>query len=231
MKQFLKILRRILYIIIGKDVFYKRQVKCISERHGSAHGGWIICPTHVNEHSIIYSFGIGTDISFELSVSQKYRPEIHAFDPTPRSIEWVKKQNISNKVILHEYGLADRDGTVKFYPPDNPEFISHSIYNHQYSQKNSIEVPVKRLNTIMQELNHSRIDILKMDIEGSEYQVVEDILDSQIEIYQILIEFHHRFSNIDVQLTKNAIQNLNNHPYKIFYSSPLGEEYCFIKVK
>ena len=70
-----------------------------------------------------------------------------------------------------------------------------------------------------------------MDIEGAEYTVVEDIMKSELEVNQILIEFHHRFTNIDVQLTKNAIENINSHSYKIFYSSPLGEEYCFKKVK
>ena len=41
----------------------------------------------------------------------------------------------------------------------------------------------------------SRIDILKMDIEGAEYDVIDDIINSPVPIAQVLIEFHHRFPN------------------------------------
>lgn len=37
-----------------------------------------------------------------------------------------------------------------------------------------VEIPVKKLSTIMDELNHQKTEILKMDIEGAEYDVIED---------------------------------------------------------
>jgi len=41
---------------------------------------------------------------------------IHAFDPTPKSIKWVKAQNFPKSFIMHEYGIADFDGIVTFNP-------------------------------------------------------------------------------------------------------------------
>ena len=38
----------------------------------------------------------------------------------------------------------------------------------------------------MSDLHHQQIDLLKLDIEGSEYRVLDEILESQIE-------FHDRF--------------------------------------
>ena len=52
------------------------------------------------------------------------------------------------------------------------------------------------LSTILEKLGHNRIDILKMDIEGAEYEVIEDIISSTVPIQQVLIEFHHRFSSL-----------------------------------
>jgi hypothetical protein len=81
----------------------------------------------------------------------------------------------------------------------------------------------------MQKLGHQKIDILKMDIEGAEYQVIEDLLKSGISVNQLLIEFHHRFPFVGVQKTKDAIKALNNAGYAIMAISRSGEEYTFIK--
>lgn len=50
-----------------------------------------------------------------------------------------------------------------------------------------ITVDMKSINDIITELKPERIDILKIDIEGSEYDVIEYILDIAIPIGQILI--------------------------------------------
>ncbi|MFC2104850.1 FkbM family methyltransferase, partial [Bacteroidota bacterium] len=190
---------------------------------------WTIANQSINSDSIIYSFGVGTDISFDLDLIKKYNVDIHAFDPTPKSIEWVKKQNITQKFIMHEHGLAAFTGSIEFTLPDNPEYISGSIDNMLGSAGNTISISVKDLKTIMNDLSHSRIDILKMDIEGSEYDVIDDLISNKIIVQQLLIEFHHRFPKIGIKKTKEAIKKLNNYGFKIFHISNNGEEYSFIK--
>ena len=138
MKQILRIMRRILFIIIGKDILYFKQIKCKQEQHGSKYGGWIICPNSIDENNIIYSFGIGTDISFELSLIKKYNTEVHSFDPTPKVIKWVKSQELPKQFILHEFGLAEYDGNIKFFPPDNPNYISQQAICHPRYDLSSI---------------------------------------------------------------------------------------------
>ena len=68
-----------------------------------------------------------------------------------------------------------------------------------------------------------------MDIEGAEYEVIDDIVHSPVPIYQVLIEFHHRFEGIGIGRTKEAITKLNGTGYKIFNVSATGEEISFIK--
>jgi len=77
-------------------------------------------------------------------------------------------------------------------------------------------------------LGHQSVDILKMDIEGSEYEVIDDLIASGIHPRQILIEFHHRFNNVGVTRTNRTIAALNRSGYRIFYISPKGREYSFI---
>jgi hypothetical protein len=81
----------------------------------------------------------------------------------------------------------------------------------------------------MNELKHHHIDLLKMDIEASEYDVVPDIIKSDIFIKQILIEVHHRFPNIGIQKTKEIFSLLKDAGYKIAAISETREEYTFIR--
>ncbi len=221
---------RIRKVLLNKDFYFSLQIKRYDRiTYGNKNAQWTILPNLISEESIIYSFGIGTDISFDLSLIEKYNVSIHAFDPTPKSIEWIKKQNITTKFILHEYGLADFTGNSEFTLPENPEYISGSIKNVLDKTGNNINIPVKDLKTIMTDLNHQRIDILKIDIEGAEYDVIDYIVRNKIEIKQLLVEFHHRLDKIGIKKSKKAIHLLNSIGYKVFHVSPNGEEYSFIK--
>ena len=79
-------------------------------------------------------------------------------------------------------------------------------------------------------LGHHEIDILKMDIEGAEYEVIDDLLDEPIDrIQQILIEFHHWiYPSISLKATSNAISKLENEGYKLYNISKKGVEFSFI---
>lgn len=224
-------IRHYLNVIIGKDVRYFVKVKCNKLRLGSEYGGWTICPDKITKSSIIYSFGIGEDISFDLEIIKRFNCKVDAFDPTPKSLNWLRKQNLPENFCYHNFAIANYDGESKFFMPKNPNHISCSLSQNANNNNQSINVPVKRLSTILLGLEHKKIDILKMDIEGAEYNVIEDILSSNIEIDQILIEFHHRFEKKGVLKTKKCIKELNEHGYKLFNVSESYEECSFIKVK
>jgi hypothetical protein len=91
-----------------------------------------------------------------------------------------------------------------------------------------VEVPVYCIKDIMKMLNHDRIDIFKMDIEGSEYDVIDDVIDANIDAYQMLIEFHHRFQTITKQKAIDAIAKLRRKDFDIFSIFDLKREYSFL---
>lgn len=228
-----KLRRMVGNIIHPKVVVGKVNHTCPMERLGSDYGGWTINPTLIGKGSVVYSFGIGEDVSFDVAMIERFGCMVHAFDPTPRSIEWVKAQQKSGKIpagfVLHEYGIAAHDGTVSFFAPDNPAHVSHTMVEGATSGK-QITVPVKRLTTILRELGHTHVDLLKMDIEGAEYDVVEDVLKSGVRVPQMLVEYHHRFANIGPGKTQGSIDLLGANGYKLFKISESAEEYSFLKV-
>ncbi|MFO7668348.1 MAG: FkbM family methyltransferase [Bacteroidales bacterium] len=220
-------------VLIGKDFYQFRQVKRPRITFGNRFAEWTFCPDNLDEHSVIYSFGVGEDVCFDLKLIERYQLDVHAFDPSPRSIKWVAGQNLTEKFHFHPYGLASGDGTVTFREPAEANIHSLQISdlaNIGDAGSKTHLLPVHRAGTILQMLGHKAIDILKMDIEGAEYEVIEDILKSAVPVSQLLIEFHHRFANIGTGKTRKAISQLNEAGYRIFNVSASGEEISFIKV-
>jgi FkbM family methyltransferase len=222
----------------GKECVPPVQVKCNKEYHGTEYGGYMICPDGLHADSIVYAFGLGGDISFELSIIDKYGLTVAAFDPSPESIRFVKSEPRPEQLKLYEYGLADYDGIARFAPL----FLDHSkrrqrkrisnnytILDMPASESAAVEFPVHRLQTVMDLLGHDHIDILKLDIEGAEYAVIKDLVQADKPIDQILVEVHHRFKSLDVTDTRNLIRTLNEKGYKIFHVSDHWRDYAFIR--
>jgi predicted N-acetyltransferase YhbS len=75
---------------------------------------------------------------------------------------------------------------------------------------------------VMRELGHPRIDCLKMDIKGSEYDVIRDIVRSGIPIGQVAVEFHHRIHRLGADRTREALRLLRRAGFAVFFVSDDG---------
>jgi FkbM family methyltransferase len=214
--------------LMGQDFFITPDYKCTNERFGSHYFGLDVAVKSLGKNSVVYSFGVGEDASFDIALIQRFGMDVYAFDPTPKSIAWARSQSLPSQFKLFEYGIADFDGNIYFNPPENPAHVSYTILDRPKTKANKISAPVKRLATIMRELGHSDIDLLKMDIEGAEYGVIDDIDKAGLRPKQLLVEFHHRFPSVGVQKSRDAITKLKSMGYGLFSVSVTGEEYSFL---
>jgi len=221
--------KRFIKQVAGQDVWYSPQIKVNTIRHGD----WCFIPDELTSESIIYSLGVGEDIIFDVEIIKEFNLYVEAFDPTPNSIEWLKSTSTPENFRFHPYGISNQDDHLKLYPLVIKGKKSKSMFtlNNECGSDEGdfVEIPVKKLSTIMKELNHQKIDILKMDIEGAEYDVIEDLLESNLDVKQLLVEFHHRFETIGKKKSEDIIKKLNENGYKIFFISEKGREYSFVK--
>lgn len=224
-----KWLRHHAAVYTARKFHLKPSIQVRTERHGSEYGGWDILANSLNADSVVYSFGVGEDASFDLSLIEQYGCRVEAFDPTPKSVDWFHSQRFTKSLTLHEYGLADHDGIVQFQPPCDPTHVSHTMLTRGDSDSgNAIAVPVKCLKTIKSRLGHDRIDLLKMDIEGAEYSVIDSLAASDIRPLQLLIEFHHRFPNVGVRESYRTHKKLVKCGYRLFSFAASSEELCYV---
>ena len=197
--------------------------------YGGDHG-WVVDYSKLNSNSVVYSVGVGSNIDFDLALIEELKLAVYAFDPTPRSIEWIKKQSLSKSFKFIPVGLGSNDGEMEFFPP-RKESSTHFSPIDRYDNLGveTIKAPVKTLKSLAQEFGHQTIDLLKMDIEGAEYDVIDNLEEQEVEINQILIEFHHMYKGISLDDTKNAIDKLRKLGFELFHISQRTYEFSFRK--
>ena len=201
------------------------------ERIGSDYGGYVVPGGYLNNNSVCYCAGVGEDVSFDLGIIEKYHCLVFAFDPTPRAKLFVEKNTANHPLFkFFNFGVWREDGRVRFFAPKDPAHVSYSIVNLQKTQ-DFIEVDVKRFRNIMDLLGHSKINLLKLDVEGAEYEILNSLIDDNINIDLICVEydeFNHCLDHNFTDRIKESLSNLIAFGYTIIYSDSKGR-YTLVK--
>jgi FkbM family methyltransferase len=170
--------------------------------------GWDVCRDVISDNCVIYAMGIGRFSQWDQMMSEPpYNCEVHSFDPTPTGKKHV--QSLKNPgFIYHEMGVGLIDGYQDvFVPTAGDKFTKTSTTPRNGRKPTTISIPVKKIKTIMRELGHASLDMLKIDIEGGEIEILRDLFSSPVDIKSVCAEFHSEsplpLNEID-QLLKNA---------------------------
>lgn len=192
--------------------------------------GWPVVPALINSDSVVYAFGVGAYVDWDLQMIQQFGVQVHAFDPTPESIEWATRQQFPSEFHFHDYGLAAFDGILNFYPPKKPGRFNYSQDLRKFNHADQSLVPgqVFRLSTILNDLGHSRIDVLKIDVEGTEFDCLPEILDSGIEIGQLLVEIHYNHPSRSFPEGARLLKRVTDAGFQCFDISSRGFEFAFV---
>src|SRR6185437_6361477 len=130
---------------------------------GTSYGGWTVPVELIEPSWVCYCVGAGGDISFDLELIRRYGVEVRTFDPVADYVESAQQQ-----------GAAE------------PRFAAGL-----YESEDFIEVPGRTLPSLMAELGDERIDLLKLDIEGAEYEVLPTIDMRALGVKVFAAQLHH----------------------------------------
>lgn len=189
---------------------------------------------------IVFSAGIFDDIEFEKFMIDRFNATVYSFDPTPFSKEFVDGQieigEVSKKKLVHTMcGVESYDGITEFnVTEENDGGVGSTAINRvdengkYYPRK--IKVKMKTIRTLMKEKKVSHIDCMKLDIEGSEFAVIEDAFGGSdpIKIPNLMIEFHERFFEDGVTKMERAFNTMHDAGYVHVWTSKLGIECLFV---
>lgn len=122
----------------GQDPKIKRKIKLKTQRFGSDYGGWWICPEKLPKIPIVYSIGVGLDISFDLALIATLNAQIFAYDPTPKTCDWIQTQSLPNNFVFNPVALAQKKrhnllsltrSTRSYIPHGSPRHLSQHKKN------------------------------------------------------------------------------------------------------
>jgi FkbM family methyltransferase len=151
---------------------------------------WTICNARLGRESRVLSAGAGNDISFEKALIHRFRCPVVLLDPSPTGAATVLREAIiPEKLQFLPVGLAAGDGELAFREPIDATEGSYAAADNTGSSTRTF--PCLSLSTVMEKMKWREIDLLKIDIEGSEYSVLQNLLEKALRIRQICVEFHY----------------------------------------
>lgn len=94
---------------------------------------------------------------------------VHAFEPMPSALCLLKKNTETLKnVVLHEIALSDQQGTSSF---SVRKYGDTSSLGRDPTAAQVIRVEIDTIDNVFKETD--RIDMIKIDVEGFEYEVLK----------------------------------------------------------
>lgn len=194
-------------------------------------GDWAFLKEWLRKDSVVYSFGVGDDIAFDLAVNRVTGSKVFCFDPTIDGAIFENKGADVDGIGFYPWAVAGVDGELALYDRLNSNGESSGMFTLARSSADGVKVitaPAFTVKTIMKKLGHAEVDLIKFDVEGAEFAALEAMLDSEVRPRQLLIEFHHRFKDFSVTQVRRVVKRLRALGYHVVYVTPSGREFTFL---
>jgi FkbM family methyltransferase len=150
------------------------------ERLGSDYGGWTV-PTDLIESSwVCLCAGAGIDVTFDLALAERFGATVITVDPTEESREHVARVDAEGRLRFVHSALWSGDGELEMFAAADPAHRTLSSDDLQRTGR-SVTVPARGLDTF------GRVDLLKLDIEGAEYEVLPHV---PADVRVLCVEMH-----------------------------------------
>jgi FkbM family methyltransferase len=209
------------------DLFYYTLHKSVGglEDIGSCDLGcnWTIKSDVLDSRSHICYAGVGRDISFEHELADRLGAKIILLDPSPTALETMSmRSNQRHEFEFLPIALAGHSGILHLSPPPCAEegsWVSEiGAEKNTEENRNLIQVQCMSLPDLMKEREIRNIDLLKIDIEGAEYPVLDSILKARVPIRQIAVEFDNGIlPSISVMNTFSMLIRLYIAGYRLIH--------------
>ena len=191
------------------SILFPVEQKAVGANYGVGYGSWWVPETGFVDDGIVVSVGAGEDLSFEHALLDRFDPaRLLVLDPTPRAIAHFATESFPGCVSYHPIGLSDSDGSIAFYAPSDPRFVSHSAENLSHTGIVGFNAEVVCLATLCRQQGIGAIDLLKLDIEGSEHRVIESLSALASVPKVVCVEIDAVWPLARLRLTRRRLKNL-----------------------
>jgi hypothetical protein len=181
-------------------------------RMGSDHdGGYLVDPKSIEQSNALIALGIGRNWSFEKDFLERKSVRIHAYDYSIGLGYWIKHFLKRVLAVLIGRFSAPFDA-VKLFLEFKIFFKDSAVlYLEKVGTAPGCDTNLKKA---LDKLDRAPL-FLKVDIEGYEYQILEEIIRCKDDLTGLVIEFHSVSDNIEQIedfINKIGITLIHIHP-------------------
>ena len=165
----------------------------------------------LSKDSIVFDLG-GYMGEWTSCVYSMYQCNIQVFEPHPSFYKYLNTMFRSNKKItVFPFGLGKEKGGAQLYSDE----FSSSIHNKV--SDNKVDITIKKFSEFIKKEEIKSIDLIKINIEGGEYDLLDHILETGFveNIENLQIQFHDFVENSDSRM--EDIQTRLSQTHKLTY--------------
>ena len=175
-------------------------------------GGYVVDNSIVKKCNTLITFGLGPDWSFELDfIKINKEVKIYMYDYSVSSSPYIKEliKYIRRFVTFRSTikSVSDRFKYLKdyldFFKIKNVSFFKEKI---AFPTKEKIDSDIDK---VFSRIPYDEKVVLKSDIEGSEYEVIDQIVSYSDRIEMLIFEFHWLNKNEEIFL--ESVKKLQNN--------------------
>ena len=171
------------------------------------------------------------DLSFYCA--SLFGSKIHCYEPTPQNYEMIKlnlqlNPELQKHITVFNKGISNSNEPIKLNVQDITGEVHASSHKKYKSDVITIDIPCISLEDAIEELNEIKIDLLKIDCEGQEFNILKDV-DSEMlsrKVKYLVFEYHNFVEDYKLKLEK-ILSNLEND-FDILKKS---KKLCFLRSK
>ena len=155
-------------------------------------GGYLVCSDATKQIDNLITLGVGDDISFEIDMEKSSSlKSVHMYDYTVNHFLFIRiilkylrrLLTFRTKVDNFTYSIMNYVNFIKFNNKKNVFLYKQKVVD-EIKDKTDID-----LNNIFKKIKSNK-NLLKIDIEGNEYSIIEQISQNSSNIKMLIIEFH-----------------------------------------
>ncbi len=163
-------------------------------------------------------FDVGANIGYWALAAAGANPAatIHSFEIFPETHALLAANTAGRDLIVaNAFGLSDRDGVIEVQSADGVDSAHFSAVTH-FENGRRATCPVMRGDRYVAEAGIDRVDFLKIDVEGGEYDVLTGFSDTLARGAIDLIQFEYGPASLDSRkLLKDYCDLLVGHGYAV----------------
>ncbi len=167
---------------------------------------------YLNENSVVVDLG-GYEGEWASNLFSMYAPTVYVFEPIKSFFTKIEKRFSKNqKIHVYQYGLSGKNTEVELSVDANE---SSQFKNGTLTER----VRLVKATDFFKQNGIEHIDLMKMNIEGGEYDLLEHLIETGYikKIKDIQIQFHDFFPSARERM--NKIQNDLSKTHHTTYQS------------